>query len=128
MPGNYSKRRLLCYALAVFFIVAGANHFRDPNFYLPLIPPYFHFPEVINWATGILEVLFGGLLLLKRYRLFASFGILSLLLLFIPSHVYFIKIGSCIEDGLCVQEWIGWLRLFVIHPLLLFWVWIVRNA
>lgn len=127
MLGNYSIKRLLCYLLAVFFIVAGANHFRDPDFYLPLIPEYFPLPETINWVTGILEMVFGGLLFFRKYRTIASYGILALLLLFIPSHVYFIKIGSCIADGLCVPEWIGWLRLFAIHPLLLFWAWTVRN-
>ena len=128
MAGNYNINRLSRYILAIFFIVAGANHFRDPIFYLPLIPPYFPFPEIINWGSGVLELLFGGVLFFKKYQLLACYGLLVLLLLFIPSHVYFIKLGSCIQDGLCVPEWIGWLRLFVIHPLLLFWVWTVRKS
>ncbi len=128
MPGNYNAKRLLRYVLAIFFIIAGANHFRDPNFYLPLIPSYLPYPEIINWGSGILELLFGGLLFFKRYQLLASYGILMLLLLFIPSHLYFITLGSCIPDGLCVPEWLAWLRLFVIHPLLLFGVWRVRHT
>ncbi len=107
MPGNYNIKRLLRYVLATFFIVAGANHFLDPNFYLPLIPPYFPYPETINWVSGILELLFGGLLFFKKYSLLASYGLLVLLFLFIPSHVYFIKLGSCIQEVFASPNGLG---------------------
>jgi HAMP domain-containing protein len=28
---------------------------------------------------------------------------------------------------LCVPMWVAWLRLFLIHPLLIWWVWQARN-
>lgn len=120
-------KRLSLIIQAIFYVFAGINHFIDPDFYLPLIPPYFILPEVINVLAGIIEIGLGlGLLLLPTRKL-ASNMIIAMLIAFIPSHVYFIQIGSCIPDGLCVAEWIGWLRLVVIHPLLIWWAWSARK-
>lgn len=116
-------KKLLRYLLTLFFIVAGVNHFINPQFYLPLIPPYFPFPEAINVVAGIVEILFGFGLLLEKTRKAAAWGIVLLLVAFIPSHVYFIQIGSCVPDGLCVPAWVGWVRLVIIHPILLAWAY-----
>lgn len=121
MVGNY--KRISLFVLAGFYFLAGVNHFVNPDFYLPLIPPVLPYPEVINYLSGGLESLFGLLLLFSRYRSYAAYGIMFLLVLFIPSHVYFIMVGSCVEEGLCVPNWIGWLRLILIHPLLIGWAW-----
>ena len=109
-----------------FYLFAGVNHFINPQFYLPLIPSYLPFPGTINLVAGIVEIALGSLLLAKKYRYFAALGLMSMLVAFIPSHVYFIEIGSCIPGGLCVSEWVGWARLLLIHPLLIGWVWYNR--
>lgn len=116
-------KKLLRYLLALFFIVAGVNHFINPQFYLPLIPPYFPFPEIINLVSGIVEIVLGFGLLLEKTRKAAAWGVVILLVAFIPSHVYFIQIGSCVPDGLCVPAWVSWVRLVIIHPILLAWAY-----
>ena len=115
------------FLLGAFFIVAGINHFVMPEFYYPLIPDYFPFPVLINYLSGIVEILLGIGLFVNRIRYYAALGIVILMVLFIPSHVHFIVIGSCVEDGLCVHPAIGWLRLVVIHPLLILWAWWCRD-
>ncbi|MGY8982552.1 MAG: hypothetical protein ACKVJ9_08955, partial [Cytophagales bacterium] len=62
-----------------------------------------------------------------KYQKIGALGIVILLICFIPSHVYFIQIGSCVTDGLCVAPWMGWLRLIIVHPLLIFWAWNVGK-
>lgn len=116
-------KKLSVLLLGIFFIVAGINHFLMPDFYLPLIPPYIPFPQMVNYLAGIAEIFLGIVFLVPKYRPIASKGIILLLVLFIPSHVHFILIGSCVENGLCVHPAIAWLRLVVIHPLLIFWAW-----
>ena len=111
------------YAFICFMLVAGLNHFIQPQFYLPLIPDYIPYPGVINLVSGFLEVVFALFLLHKRLKRFGGFGIIILLLSFIPSHIYFIAIGACIPDGLCTPIWLAWIRLVIIHPLLIFWAW-----
>jgi uncharacterized membrane protein len=80
---------------------------------------------MINLLSGIFEIAGGIGILISGVRKYASLAIGVLLLAFIPSHVYFIQIGSCVdtEASLCVPEWIGYFRLIVIHPMLLLWSW-----
>ena len=121
-------QKVIIHALGYFYLLAGINHFLTPDFYLPLIPPFFSSPEFINWLAGVAELLLGVGVLYLPTRRRAAWGILVLLLCFIPSHVYFIQVGSCIPQGLCVPVWIGWMRLLLIHPLLIYWaVWVAKH-
>ena len=121
------KRTISLWVMGLFYLLAGINHFRDPSFYLPLIPDYLPWHEVINWVSGIAEIVLAIGIVLPTTRKFASMGIIAMLILFIPSHVYFIQIGGCIQDGLCAPLWVGWVRLIVVHPLLIYWAWSHRR-
>jgi len=122
-----NRKNLSRYILAGFFVVAGLNHFINPQFYLALIPPIFKYIEMINMLAGIGEVALGIGLMINKTRKIAAWGIVLLLIAFIPSHVYFIQIGGCIGDGLCVPLWVGWVRLIMIHPLLIMWAYTNRG-
>lgn len=126
MAGNLVLRKFSRWVLAGFFVGAGANHFINPAFYFPLIPDYLPFHWWINFFSGLLEIVLGLGLLSKRTQTFSSFGIIILMVLFIPAHVYFIQRGNCVES-LCIEPWIGWARLIVIHPLLILWAFSHRN-
>jgi len=110
--------RILC---IIFYAAAGLNHFINPEFYIKLIPHYLPFPEIINGVSGVLELVLAIGIIFKRSRSTAVKGLVILLVLFIPSHVFFISEGSCIKNSLCVHPIIAWLRLIVVHPLLIFW-------
>lgn len=122
-----SIKNLSFYALVGFFLFAGLYHFINPEFYYPLIPYFFKYKVFINSASGILEIGLALGLLSNKYRKLAAYGLILLLVFFIPSHVYFIQIGSCIDDGLCVPGWVGWIRLLLIHPLLIYWIFSNRK-
>ena len=117
------KKGLVVYLQSIFYLVAGVNHFVHPGFYLPLIPKYLPLHEEINVVAGIVEVLFGLGLLFTKSRRLAAYGIMLMLIAFIPSHVFFIDIGGCVEGGLCAPLWVGWVRLVLVHPLLILWAW-----
>ena len=116
-------KKILLYFMSAFYILAGINHFVNPQFYIDLIPPYFPFKEFINILSGVIEIVLGILLIPNKSRKLAGYAIILMLIAFIPSHVYFIQIGSCIEEGLCVSEIMGWVRLIIIHPLLIAWAY-----
>ena len=121
-------QKVIIHALGYFYLVAGINHFLTPDFYLPLIPPFFSYPESINVLAGVAEILLGLGVLYFPTRKRAAWGIVMMLVCFIPSHVYFIQVGSCIPEGLCVPAWIGWMRLLLIHPMLIYWaVWVAKH-
>jgi uncharacterized membrane protein len=113
--------------LTTFYCVAGLNHFIMPEFYYGLIPPWLPSAYSINIIAGIAEIILGLSMLYSGLRVYARWGIILMLIAFIPAHIYFIQIGACVPGGLCVPMWIAWLRLIVIHPLLMLWVWRVAR-
>lgn len=106
--------------MAVFYLVAGVNHFYNPEAYYRIIPPFFSSPHVINIASGIAEIFFGVLLLIPPTRKPACYGIICMLIVFIPAHIYMIKAGWCIQ-AFCLPGWMIWVRLIIGQPLLIFW-------
>ena len=119
---------LLRYGMAAFYIVAGLNHFIMPEFYYGLIPEYLGSLKLINAVAGLAELILGSALLVPKFTRMAAWGVVLMLLAFIPAHVYFIEIGSCVGEGLCVPEWVSWMRLVVIHPLLILWAIAVSRV
>lgn len=125
---NFSKwKKVGLYLMAFLYLVAGVNHFISPESYLPIIPEYIPNPELMNILAGIAEIVLGIGLLIPKTRKVSAWGLMLMLIAFIPSHVYFIQIGSCIEGGICTPEWVGWIRLVVIQPLLVAWAWIYTK-
>ena len=120
-------KTFLVYVLITFYVFAGINHFWHARFYYPIIPPYLQqWGYQLNIMVGIAEIMLGVGFLFSTTRKLAAIGIILLLLAFIPTHIYFIKIGSCVPNGLCVPQWIGWARLLIIHPILIAWAWWCR--
>ena len=120
--------KLLRLALILFFLFAGSYHFINPEFYYPLIPNYLPFPKFINYSSGLLEVLLAIGVAIPKLRIIAVKGMILLLIAFIPSHIFFITEGGCMSASLCVPIWVAWVRLIIIHPLLIFWVWSIRKS
>jgi len=128
MEINLSTKPLTALLLASFYIFAGLYHFINPEFYLKLIPDYIPASVFMNYFVGFLELLLGVLVLFPNSRKMACQAIIVLLVLLIPSHVYFIQIGSCVSNGLCVPNWVSWSRLIIIHPLLISWAYFVSKT
>lgn len=110
--------------MSAFYTLAGINHFVNPDGYLRLIPDYFSNPSLLNVIAGCCEVGFGILLLFPSTRKWSAWGIILMLLAFIPTHIYFIQLNSCVENGICLPPWTGWVRLLLIHPLLIAWAYV----
>lgn len=121
-----SMQKLFRFAFIIFFLFAGAYHFVNPSFYLGMIPDYIPEAKLVNTLTGLTELLIGVLAIFGSTRKIAAYLAIALLTAFIPAHLYFIQIGSCIPDGLCVPEWLSYLRLLVVHPLLYTWAWYIK--
>jgi uncharacterized membrane protein len=107
--------------LIIGYLAAGANHFRAPESYIPIIPTYIPFPKFVNIAAGFFELLFGFMLIFKETRTTAAWGIIILLVLFIPVHVDMVLHAPFHLGKLYVTAPIAWLRLVVLQPLLIVW-------
>ena len=114
--------------MIILYVGAGINHFIHPAGYLQIIPPYFQpFQVFINYASGILEIVLGTLLIFSKTRKAAAYGIIILLILFIPAHVFMIEKGGCVSETMCLPKWGAWVRLFPLQFMLMWWAWFNRK-
>jgi uncharacterized membrane protein len=109
--------------LVVFYIVAGINHFRDPLSYIKIIPGYLPFPRFLNLAAGFFELLFAIMLLFSKTRQLAAWGIILMLLAFLPVHISMVGDAPIKMGSLTVTPLLAWIRLLILQPLLILWVW-----
>ena len=117
------KKRVSLIIMIVFYIVAGINHLWNPVAYYTIIPSYLPNPALINIVSGIAEIALGLLLIFPLTRKIAAFGIILLLIAFIPAHICMIQNGWCMSNGFCLPEWATWVRLFPFQFVLMWWAW-----
>jgi uncharacterized membrane protein len=121
------QKRISLVLMIVLYAGAGVNHFIHPDTYFSIIPPYLAFHSFINITSGIIEIVLGALLLFSKTRTIAALGIVILLILFIPAHIYMIQIGGCMSEKMCWPQWAAWLRLFPLQFALMWWAWSNRK-
>jgi len=107
--------------LIIGYVAAGINHFRIPQFYIGIIPAYMPFPNILNTLAGVLEIACGLGLILKSTRKFAAWGIVLLLIAFIPVHTAMLS-GHTQIGATHVQPVWAWARL-IFQPVLIAWAW-----
>jgi len=113
--------------LIIFYLVAGLNHFYNPQSYYRLIPPYIPWPQTVNLFAGFFEFSFAIMLIFKTTRKLAAWGIILMLLAFLPVHVSMISNAPLRLGNLTVIPFIAWIRLVVLQPLLILWAWWYTN-
>lgn len=122
-------KKVLLVVMILFYLLAGYNHFANPEFYYPIIPPYLSaWSGSINILSGIIEILLALMLIPKVTRKAAAWGIILMLIAFIPSHIYFIQKGKFQLGSFEVTSAIAWVRLLVVHPILLLWAWYIFRT
>lgn len=125
--GSSRLKKIGFFGLFLAYFAGGVNHFVDPEIYWPLIPPYLVYIKELNLLSGVAEIILSVGLLFQLTRKWSVYGIILMLIAFLPSHIYFIQMGSCISDSICFDPWVAWVRLIVIHPLLMYWAFVYRN-
>ena len=113
--------------MAALYLLAGVNHFVNPDFYYRMIPPWIGHPELVNTLAGIAELVLGAGLLFKASRKWSCYGIIAMLLAFVPTHIYMLQDAFC-AAGDCPPAWLLWVRLIILQPLLIVWAWKSREV
>jgi uncharacterized membrane protein len=103
---------------AIFFIAAGANHFRSPRLYREIVPPGFGPPALMVVISGIAEIAGGVGLLIAPLRSAAGWGLIALLIAVFPANIYMIVESQRFSFPL----WSLWLRL-PFQIVFVVWVW-----
>ena len=72
----------------LLFVIAGANHFFNTSFYVSIMPPYLPWHEALVYASGVAEIVFGGLVMTERWSRLAAWGLIALLIAVFPANVH----------------------------------------
>ncbi|MDG2475554.1 MAG: DoxX family protein [Flavobacteriaceae bacterium] len=82
---------LTIYFMSLGYSYAGFRHFVDPDFFLAIMPNYLSFHLEIVYLSGVAEIIFGILLLFKKTRTFASYGLIFLLICVFPANIHLVQ-------------------------------------
>ncbi len=104
--------------MAGLYILAGINHFVSPGFYIKIIPPFLPFKKIINWVSGLAEIVLGVLLFIPEYQSLAAYGIIALLIAVFPANIYHLMKGLRKHK----MVWVLALRL-PLQGVLIWWAW-----
>jgi uncharacterized membrane protein len=120
-------RTVALWMLALFFVVAGFNHFLNPAPYLSMIPPYLPCPQALNVISGAAEIVGGVGIFVPATRLSAGWGLVVLLAAVFPANLHVALHGWKGEN---IAPWLLWARL-PFQPMmmaLVYWACIARPS
>jgi uncharacterized membrane protein len=100
---------VLRYLLSAFFIAAGLNHFRSPDVYVSMIPPWLPMPHALTAISGVCEVAGGIGVLVPSLRIAAGWGLIALLVAVFPANLHVALMGRM--PGFSFSAVTLWLRL-----------------
>ena len=117
-------KRISSWLLGIFFVFGGVNHFANPDFYLPMMPPYLPLHLELVYLSGMAEIALGLAVVVpaELVRRLAAWGLILLLLAVFPANihvaVYNVPIGGAPEGG-GISNWV---RL-PFQAVLIAWAW-----
>jgi len=114
-----NMKKISAIIIGTVFILAGINHFYMPEVYLTIMPPVLPAPELLNYLSGIAEIILGIMMLIPKTRVMAAWGLILLLIVVFPANIYMaMEAGKSID----VPVWIAYARL-PFQFLFIWWVY-----
>jgi uncharacterized membrane protein len=115
-------KRVLLVAMGAFYVFAGVAHFRRPDYYLPMMPPYLPWHEQLIFLSGVAEVLCGLGVLFPPTRKLAAWGTIALLVAVFPANVHVAVNDVPLFGATEGAGALNWVRL-PLQLVLIAWAW-----
>ena len=93
------------YIMSVFYVGVGIDHFRRPEWYLEIVPPFLPYKLELVLISGLAEVILGFMLLYPKMRFFAGNGLILLLVLVYPANIYLAYTNGAALDTSPLVAW-----------------------
>jgi uncharacterized membrane protein len=123
--GRRSPRDAARLAMAVAMVFSGVSHFADTAAFVQLLPEFVPAREAVILATGVIEILLGVGLVVRRWRREAALVLVAYLVAVFPANVY-VAVADVPLEGLGGGN--PWLRL-PFQAVYIAWVlWAVPGA
>lgn len=81
------KKQHYAILMGIIYILAGINHFLNPNFYLKIMPSYLPYPLPLVYLSGLAEIISGILLIPVKTRKLGAWCVIALLVAVFPANV-----------------------------------------
>ena len=92
------------------YIYVGIRHFIDPNFFIAIMPDYLPYHLEAVYISGLFEILLGCMLLFKKSRWLAGWGLILLLIAVFPANVYLAQ-NEAAQQALNISQTMAIIRL-----------------
>jgi len=96
------------YIMSYFYIQIGIKHFTDPNWFMQIMPPYLPYHLELVYLSGFFEIILGILLIFKKTRYIAGWGLILLLIAVFPANIYLAQTNGV---AMGISPEIAWGRL-----------------
>ena len=96
--------------MSAAYIYVGIRHFIDPDFFLAIMPDYLPLHREAVYMSGVFEILLGGMLLFKKYRKIAGWGLIMLLLAVFPANIYLAQ-NEAAQQAIDISQTVAIVRL-----------------
>jgi len=91
--------------MGIFYISIGISHFTSPIWYVQIVPPYLPYKLELVYISGLFEILFGGMLLFKKTRFLAGWGLILLLIAVYPANIYLAQTNGAAMNTTPLIAW-----------------------
>ena len=95
------------------------NHFVNPAFYVSIMPTYVPWHPQLVLVSGVAETALGGLLLFRRWTVWAAWGLIALLVAVFPANVHMAQHPELYPS---ISPMLLWLRL-PLQAVFIAWAW-----
>lgn len=85
--------RLVAIIFGIFLVNIGIQHFRDPEWFEPIVPSVLGNPKFWVYLSGVFEIIFGIMILIEPLRKYGSLGISLMLIV-----LYWANLNMWIND------------------------------
>ena len=98
------------YFMGSAYIYVGIRHFIDPHFFMAIMPDYLPYHLEAVYISGIFEIILGGMLLFKKSRRIAGWGLIALLIAVFPANIYLAQ-NEAAQQSLDISQSLAIIRL-----------------
>ena len=102
---KFDIKYLSLIVMGVFYISIGVSHFTSPIWYVQIVPPYLPYKLELVYISGLFEILFGGMLLFKKTRFLAGWGLILLLIAVYPANIYLAQTNGAAMNTTPLIAW-----------------------
>ena len=113
--------------MSLLYIIIGINHFTNPALFTAIVPPFLIYKDEIVYLSGLIEIIMGILLLIKKTRTIGSWGVILLLICVFPANVYLYN-SEIAREALHISKNQALIRLPFQIPLIILAYWHSKES